>query len=148
MLNEVCAYLNNWFDVNDDHEELPSWRGEFTITRGTIDLTGKILDGQYFRIQNSIFNNGVYKYPADNLKDETFNGKISAMAVPSEVETIAGKIAEWCEKNGGADSTAYSPFNSESFRGYSYSKGSLSEPGNCPLWWSVFGGDLARYRKL
>lgn len=147
MLNEICLYLKNWFTVNDDHVELPSWEGVFTIEDGTINLP--LLNGQYFRIQDSILNNGVYKYPATTLKDETFTGKISAMAVPAEVESIADEIAAWCEKYGGADSTANSPFNSESFGGYSYSKaaGGSSE-STAPGWWAVFGGRLARWRKL
>ena len=60
MLNEICDYLNNYFDMNADHELLPSWYGTYTISEGTIDLEGKILNGQYFRIQNSIFNDGIY----------------------------------------------------------------------------------------
>ena len=152
MLNEICAYLKNWFDVNDDHKPLPSWRGEFVITDGSIDLSGKLLNGQYFRIQNSIFNDGVHKYPATDLHDETFTGKIQAMAVPSDLIAILGEITAWMDKYGGADSTANSPFNSESFGGYSYSKSpggaSTTESSNTPAWWGTFGGRLARWRKL
>lgn len=151
MLNEICAYLNNYFDVNDDHEPLPSWRGEFVITDGSIDLSGKILNGHFFRIQNSVFNNGVHEYPATDLTDEVFTGKISAMAVPKELTAIAGEIEEWMNKYGGADSTANSPYNSESFGGYSYSKSSgsaSSDTANVPAWWGIFGGRLARWRKI
>ena len=119
MLNEICAYLNNYFDMNDDHKPLPSWRGEFVIKDGSIDLTGKILAGQYFRIQNSIFNDGIHKNPASDLHDETFTGKIQAMAVPKDLIAVAGEIEKWMQMYGGADSTANSPYNSESFGGYS-----------------------------
>ena len=150
MLNEICAYLNNYFDVNADHVSLPSWNGTFTISEGEIDLEGKVLNGQYFRIQNSIFNDGVYKYPAKELVDETFTGKIQAMAVPKEVVEISKQIEDWVSKFGGADSAANSPYTSESFAGYSYSKsgGSSSEGVSAPAWWAAFGGRLARYRKL
>lgn len=149
MLNEICQYLKNYFDVNDDHVTLPSWSGTFTISEGKIDLDGKIMEGQFFRIQNSIFNNGVFKYPAKDLVDETFTGKIQAMAVPKEVEEISTQVEEWVLKFGGADSAANSPYNSESFAGYSYSKGGTSsESSDTPAWWAAFGGRLARYRKL
>jgi hypothetical protein len=155
MLNEICAYLNNWFDMNDDHEPLPSWRGQFVISDGNIDLEGKILNGQYFRIQNSIFNDGVHKYPAEegDLQDETFKGKIQAIAVPKDLIAIAGEIAEWMNKNGGVESTAMSPYNSESFAGYSYSKSngvgaSSKESLSTPMWAAVYGGRLARWRKI
>ena len=153
MLNEICAYLHNWFDINDDHDPLPSWRGEFVIENGSIDLTGKLLDGQYFRIQNSIFNDGVHKYPAaeGELKDETFTGKIQAMAVPNDLIKIAGEITEWMNQNGSVSSEAMSPFNSESFAGYSYSKSSGASggtSGNEPLWVVAYGGRLARWRKI
>jgi hypothetical protein len=153
MLNEICAYLNNWFDMDDDHEPLPSWRGDFVIENGSIDLSGKILDGQYFRIQNSILNDGVYQYPASDLTDETFTGKIQAMAVPKDLIVIAGEIAEWMNKNGGVESTAMSPYNSESFAGYSYSKSngvgaSSKESLSIPMWAAVYGGRLARWRKI
>lgn len=152
MLNEICAYLKNWFTVNADHEELPSWRGTFTISNGSIDLDGKIQNGQYFRILNSIFNDGVYQYPVSDLTDETFKGVIQSMAVPKELIAIAGEIEEWMSKNGGADSAALSPYNSESFGGYSYSKSAggstVDSTSGMPLWWASFGGRLARWRKL
>lgn len=149
MLNEVCAYLKNYFDMNDNHEQLPSWEGEFVISDGIIDLSGKILDGQYFRIQGSIFNDGVYEYPALDLTDETFKGKIQAMAVPKDVIKIVSDISEWVERYGGANSSALSPFASESFGGYSYSKGGSNNDGkNTPAWAVLYGGRLSRWRKI
>ena len=152
LISEICDYLNNYFDMNDDHEALPSWRGEFSISDGEIDLTGKILNGQYFRIQNSIFNDGVHQYPATDLTDETFTGKIQAMAIPKDLIAIAGEIEEWMTKNAAVDSTAMSPFNSESFAGYAYSKSSggasSGTSGNAPIWAAAYGGRLARWRKL
>lgn len=150
MLNEICAYLNNYFDMTPSHDLLPFWFGVFTVENGGIDLDGKILNGQYFRIQNSIFNDGIYKYPATGLIPETFNGKIQALAIPNDLIKIADDIAAWMEKNGSADSAALSPFNSESFAGYSYSKstGADGSAKNAPIWAATFGGRLARWRKL
>lgn len=154
-ITEVCAYLKNWFDIDDDHRPLPSKRGDFTITGGSIDLSGLLIDGQYFRIQNSILNDGVYKYPAEEgeLSDETFTGKVQSMKVPKDFLAVVAEISEWIEKYGAASNSANSPFNSESFAGYSYSKssgGTKATDGSdgIPAWWSVFGGRLARWRKL
>lgn len=152
MLNEVCAYLHNYFDVNDDHEVIGSLKGEFEIKDGGIDLSGLVRDGQYFRIQNSLFNDGVHKYPAEGLTDEVFRGKVTAMAVPNELIGIVSEIEKWMEKYGSYSSHAKSPYNSESFAGYSYSKssgGSGSDGGGtAPEWAASFGGRLARWRKI
>lgn len=154
LIDEVCDYLNNYFDRNDDHTPLPSWRGEFSVVDGSIDLTGKVQTNQYFRIQNSIFNNGIYKYPASNLKDETFTGKISALAIPADFEALIAEMNTWMEKYGGPDSDVLSPFDSESMLGvYSYSKskgasGQNSDGSYSPLWLSAFGGRLARWRRF
>lgn len=150
MLDDICAYLNNYFD-----RDLPKYFGTITISNGA--LTGfddKLLNGQYFRIVGSIFNDGVYQFPTNKLVDETFeNGAVWAMAVPKAVTDLAKDISEWVTKYGGADSAAMSPFDSESFGGYSYSKsagGSSTSDGtsNPNSWESAFASRLARWRKI
>lgn len=142
ILSEVCEYLNNYF-----------WQkkitGAFTIEEGSIQIPA-LKEGQYFRIIGSTFNDGVHLYPATDLTDEEFEGAIWAMAVPSTVIAIASDIKEWQTLYGGADSSAMSPFNSESFGGYSYSKsGSGNEnSGSNASWQDVFGGRLNKYRRL
>lgn len=142
ILTEVCEYLNNYF-----------WQkkitGAFTISEGSIQISA-LKEGQYFRIIGSTFNDGVHLYPATDLTDEEFEGAIWAMAVPSTVIAIASDIKEWQTLYGGADSSAMSPFNSESFGGYSYSKsGSGNEnSGSNASWQDVFGGRLNKYRRL
>ena len=73
-LTDICAYLNNYF-----------WRTKrnvkINIVGGTFSVDF-LKQGQYFRIVNSDFNDGVYKYPATGLKDEEFNGSIMASVVP------------------------------------------------------------------
>ena len=142
ILTEICEYLNNYF-----WEKKIS--GNFTISDGAIDAVG-LKDGQYFRIIGSTFNDGVHIYPATDLTDETFEGSIWAMAVPATVITIASDINEWQTKYGGADSDAMSPFTSESFAGYSYSKSGSgnANSGSNITWQDVFGGRLNKYRKL
>lgn len=107
----LCAELRNFFVVSV-HE------GPFTISGGAF-LLPDLQNGQYFRIVGSVFNDGVYQYPAADLTDETFDGEIWAMAVPrgflelvSSVEAYNAKVEEL-----GAVAKG---FASESFGGYSY----------------------------
>ena len=145
MLNKLCKELKNWFEVAKKF-------GTFTISDGSI--TGvDIQDGQYYRIIGSIFNDGIYKYGDSNvrLNDETFNGAVWLLAIPKEIEELAAKITDWQAKYGTVDSAALSPFNSESFGAYSYSKsGSAAGSGstNPNGWTSVFADELKRWRKL
>lgn len=142
-LTAVCEYLNNYF-----------WRskivGSFTIENGTLEVP-TLKSGQYFRVIGSLLNDGVYRYPATGLIDEDFNGAIWSMAVPPAVIDLVSDIEEWQEKYGGIDSENMSPFNSESFGGYSYSKSSSSGSmgsGNTNSWQGVFASRLAPYRRL
>jgi hypothetical protein len=110
MLTELCQELHNWFDRE-------RYTGTFTIEGGNI--TADFLQtGQYFRIIGSIFNDGVFKYGDADLTDETFEGAVWALAIPAPVIKLATEIAAWRVKYEGADSAAMSPFNSESFGGY------------------------------
>ena len=142
ILTEICEYLNNYF-----WEKKIS--GNFTISDGAIEAIG-LKDGQYFRIIGSTFNDGVHIYPATDLKDEEFEGSVWAMAVPATVIAIASDIKDWQTLYGSADSSAMSPFNSESFAGYSYSKSGSgnANSGSNTTWQDVFGGRLNKYRKL
>lgn len=151
MLTELCNELNNWFDRS-------RYFGTFTIENGQINVSdlvsdGSLQDGQYFRIIGSVFNDGVYKYPAVDLEDEEFEGAVWAMAVPPSVVALAKEIEDWQTKYGGIDSQAMSPFQSESFGGYSYTKkgGSGSNSGattKLGTWQGAFAAKLNRYRRL
>lgn len=137
ILTEVCEYLNNYFWTK-------KLVGKFKITNGNINIAG-LKDGQYFRIKGSTFNDGVHLYPSSNLADEEFEGAIWAMAVPATVIAVALEIDEWKKKYCTVDSAAMSPFNSESFGVYSYSKDSGSYS-----WETVsnFASRLSPYRRL
>ena len=145
MLSEVCNYLKNWFDWNQT-----KFFGQFTIESGKLNIDGEILDGQYFRVIGSVFNDGVHK-KNEKLKDEVFNGAVWLMAVPQEVLDLVDEIETWQAKYGTADSQNMSPFQSESFGGYSYSKasgGSDSSGSSVPTWQGVFGARLRGYKKI
>lgn len=139
MLGEVLAYLNNWFLLEDGVHT-----GDFTVENGGIALPF-LQTGQYFRVIGSVFNDGVYKYPAEGLTGETFTGSVWALAVPKEVVDLAAEIAAWQEKNA---TVVTSPYTSESFGGYSYTKAANESTGSAPTWQGTFKARLARWRKL
>lgn len=152
MLSELCHELKNWFDRGQ-----PRFIGGFDIVNGRITsdkFNDKIQDGQYFRIIGSVFNDGVYCFNNElSLHDETFHGGVWLMAIPQEVIDLSAEIDAWKTKYAGVDSQAMSPFNSESFGGYSYSKsGGGSSAGsstsNPASWQSAFANRLNRWRKI
>lgn len=139
MLTELCQELNNWFDYGDRHY------GTYTIENGAIEPLDFLQDGQYFRIIGSVFNDGVYQYPDDELTDETFTGSIWAMSVPPAVLALAQEIATY----NASDAAKPSPYQSESFGGYSYTKATgASGGGSGSDWQSVFASKLGKWRRL
>lgn len=149
MLNEICLDLNNFFDRNQ-----PKFKDDFSISSGKItnaDFLSTIKENQYFRILGSVFNDGVYQY-SDKLElvDEDFSGAIWLMAIPREFLSLVKEIEAWQAKNGGVDSAAMSPFYSESFGGYSYSKsaGSVSDKGASTTWQNAYRNRLNIYRRM
>lgn len=147
----VCSYLRNWFDNTQS-----KYAGKIVIENGALQQTYNIKFGQYFRIVGSDLNDGVYKYPVTVLNDETFNGLIAPMAIPAAVLEIMGKIEEWESKYRSYDTrdgkAAMSPYNSESFGGYSYSKSNGgagdSTKDKSGTWQGTFGAELQPWRKM
>ena len=138
MLTEICAELRNWFVVpNGVHIQT------YTISGGSIAPLDFLQEGQYFRIIGSVFNDGVHQYPASDLTDEVFHGAVWAMAVPTAVIDLATEIEEYNKSDAGKAS----PYISENFGGYGYTKATGSN-GKVLTWKSVFADALNRYRKL
>ena len=135
MLDDVLAYLKNYFVVADGVRE-----GSYEITSGSITLSF-LQPGQYFRIVGSLFNDGVYQYPATGLTDETFTGAVWALAVPNTVIALSADIDAWNTTN------QPSAYVSESFGGYSYQK-STNGSGKAVDWTDVFKARLSRWRQL
>ncbi len=143
-IEEVCRFCRNWFDKE-------RYTGTFTISNGALAGSLPLLTGQYFRIIGSVFNDGIHVYPASDLTDETFEGAVWAMAVPSAVIAQTEDIEAWTEKYGGIDSPAMSPYSSESFGGYSYSKstgGTSGDSSGGNSWESAFASKLSQWRKI
>lgn len=147
MVEQICAYIHNFFDMDQHRQYYHRERGEFTITDGSIALDF-LKPGQYFRIAGSALNDGVYEYPATGLLEETFTGIIYEMRVPASFRALVTEIVAWQAKYG---ATVANPYQSENFVDYSYSKGSHSGANgkSGPVTWqSVFGSRLNQWRKL
>ena len=145
MLSKVCKELNNWFDRDQPH-----FHGAFEIRDGKIvdaDVVERIKTNQYFRIIGSVFNDGVYKWDDKlTLTDELFVGAVWFMAVPKDVIDLAADIQTWVDKYGASSA---SPFQSESFGGYSYTKASGANGASSgATWQSTFANQLNQWRKL
>lgn len=140
MLEKVLTYIHNWYERD---VQAGTWR----IEGGTLDLQ-HVQPGQFYRICGSVFNDGLHQHPADDLTDEEFKGAVWALAIPPALLELVGEIEEWQAANGSA---AESPFASESFENYSYTKGSAAgsssaDPSNG--WQRHFMARLVPYRKL
>lgn len=145
MLEQILTELHNWFRVRDGADGIH--HGTYTIEDGRIALPF-LRDGQYFRMMGSVFNDGLHRYGPDMeaLTDETFDGTIWAMAVPKAVVELAGEIEAWQEKYG---DVMDSPYTSESFGGYSYTKASgAGDSAGSGGWQAAFRARLNPYRKL
>ena len=139
MLEQVLMHLKNWFLVPGGIHE-----GTYTIEDGGITLPF-LANGQYFRICGSVFNDGLHQYPSGDLRNETFDGTVWALAVPQADIDLAGEIEAWETKNGDA---SVSPYQSESFGGYQYSKATDSASGGAVTWQSAFRSRMNAWRKL
>ena len=141
MLETVLTHLKNWFVVPRGVHE-----GIYKIENSSLELPF-LQDGQYYRICGSVFNDGLHKYgdSADRLQDETFSGTVWALAIPKTVVELSENIEEWQKKNGDA---VASPYSSESFGGYSYTKATDSATGDVATWETVFRSQLNPYRQI
>lgn len=136
MLDEILAEIRNYFIVNVHS-------GKFEVIGGNLSPLDFLKDGQYFKIHGSIFNDGVYRHPESGLVDETFSGEIWALAVPPTLIALVADIEEYEKKA----KENVSPFASESFGGYSYTK--ATDGNGSPLTWkTVFAKKLNRWRKI
>lgn len=136
MLDEILAEIRNYFVVKVHS-------GDFEVIGGRLSPLDFLQNGQYFRIVGSVMNDGVYRYPYSGLTDETFSGEIWALAVPPTLIALAADIEEYEKK---AKETV-SPFTSESFGGYSYTK--ATDSNGSPLTWEkVFARRLNKWRKI
>lgn len=174
MLEEVLLHIHNWFVV-------ASHCGKWKIEGGALDLPF-LQEGQYYRIVGSVFNDGLHRYVAPGvvalddeadegdekepeeteptpepepevpelIDEDEFNGVIYSLAIPKAVIKLAEDIEEWQTKY---SDTVNSPYSSESFGGYSYTKAigkgeSGNDLDNTGGWQVAFRSRLNHWRKL
>lgn len=136
MIGELLHEIRNYFDMSRHF-------GTFRIVDGSPILDEiPIQEGQYFRVCGSVFNDGVYKYPATGMKDEEWRGAIWLLAIPQEVIDLSNAIDAWNDQYG-----PKGPYTSESFAGYSYTK-ATSKNGGTYTWRDEFSNQLNKWRKI
>lgn len=141
MLEQVLNFIHNFF-VKE------VYRGKFAIVDGELQVDF-LQTNQYCKIVGSVFNDKVHKYSSGGLTDEIFEGEVWAMAVPPSLIALIPEIEAWVAKYEDAVNT---PYQSESFGGYSYSRATgVGKDGSAKSsygWRDVFGAQLNQWRKL
>lgn len=136
MLEAMLTHLHNWFPAKDGKHA-----GAFVIASGALSPDVGLVSGQYYRIRGSVFNDGLHRIDGgEALTDEAFTGEVWALAIPKAVQDLAEEIAAWRESNPETDKT------SESFGGYSYSRGQ-SATGGVGGWQAAFASRLNAWRR-
>ena len=139
MLEAILNSLHNWFLIPGAARS-----GTFEVASGTLDVDFLQLN-QLFRVEGSVFNDGLHRHPATCMQDEVFCGTVYPMAVPRAVIKLAEEIEAWCENNPETDKI------SESFDGYSYtraSNGQNSSNASVSRWETAFAGRLRPWKKV
>ena len=133
----VMRYVNNFFEVSQ-------YDGEFTITDHRLVLPEDLPVGTFIAIRGSLFNDGVHKIDLlHRFEDETFSGVVYILHPPESFLAICAEIEDYEAK------TPTGSFVSESFGGYSYSRGSgSSETGTASPWQQAFAIALRPYRRM
>lgn len=142
MLETILAHIHNWFPVGGyPLGDTARGYGRHEIRGGEL-IDDRLRPGQYYRIRGSVFNDGLHQHPASDLTDEVFTGEVWALAVPPALAALAERIAAWQEKNPETDKV------SESFGGYSYTRGSAGTSGGAVSGWhGVFAASLNPWRR-
>lgn len=138
-LYELLRYLRNFF---------PGERWTLTnepIQAGSIALPG-LEYGDYYLVEGSKRNDGLHIQGMSDLVGDTLTGCITECRIPPDLVAIHEEINYWQSKNAEA---VTSPFQSESFGGYSYTKKSGSSAGGAAdSWQSAFASRLRIWRKI
>lgn len=151
MLQEVCEHIHNYFSVDRLTEH-------YTITDGTLSPAPALKDGQRFLIEGSVLNDGMYTWHSDGtikndddgagagLVDEAFTGTVCGLAVPPKLISLTAEISDWVAAYGAAIN---SPYQSESFGGYSYTKAAGANGTSVATGWEDhFRRKLDRWRRV
>lgn len=153
-ITEICMECRNFFaPVSKKEDNSFIHTGEYTISNHTVAPLDFIAVGQYFRIVGSTMNDGVYCNTVDgraDLTNETFTGAIWEMSVPRAFLSLCADIDAWRKANEAVGSVNMSPYTSESFGGYSYSKGGGGgrSGATATSWIDQFASRMNAWRRL
>lgn len=137
MLYEILKHIRNFFADNDK-----AIIGYFEIVSGSIDLPFDA--GQLYIVEGSAHNDyTVFKYGESTHTDEAFNGTITPICPPNSLIDLCSDIEAWCAEN----KNKKSAYTSESFGGYSYTKGTTAS-GRPLGWQEVYADRLSIWRKV
>lgn len=142
ILDEICFELKNYFSLHKDRII-----GDFSVANGKVVPPLSLLDNQYYRIVGSVFNDGIHRKDDLLIDEPTFHGAVWLMRIPQDILDLADDIEKWMDENA---KIIDSPYMSESFGGYNYSKGSNYD-GTHGLSWknqSNFSHRLNKYRRI
>lgn len=149
VLEQVLSHIHNWF-VYDELDVRCSIEG------GSLPASVSIPEGAWYRIQGSLFNDGLHQHPADDLTDETFDGKVTICAIPRVLLSVVDEITDYIDATNESDAAVRgAKFQSESFGGYTYSlkgdsRADSASGGVSGLtgWQAAFRSDLNPFRKI
>lgn len=148
ILEDVLWHIHNWF-VRDSMTV-----SGCEISEGALpaSVTSSLMPTQWYRITGSVLNDGLHQHPADDLTDETFDGTIDTLVIPRPLLRVVEEIADWIDDyDEGMRKAMRSPYQSESFDGYSYTNkaasASNSGSGGLTGWQAEFAARLNPWRK-
>ena len=150
-MEELLNYLNNYFY---NYELIgPVVFGDDNSSLTIPDVNKEFYVGQYIKIENSKFNDGIFKVIDVNSNDNNytittdssdfipgvFTCSILSLAIPRVIIKLKESIEDFKANN------KPSVYTSESFGNYSRSWATNSK-GNVVTWQDVFKDDLTQYR--
>ncbi len=139
---DVMRQCNNYFETG--------YRAtNYSISGGVISPNDVLRPGMWIHISGSFFWDGVWKIgegwklegAKDDAPDDAFYGKIYFLAPPHEFLILCEEIATYTQKS------AVSPYQSETFGEYSYTK-ATGKNGGILSWQEAFADRLRPYRRM
>lgn len=141
------------FGRTEEYYPVTEFEDDYVIADGALStLDDTIKTGQYIAIYGSTLNDGIWKVGADGAiasdltgvtaQDETFRATIYPLKVPNDFVALSLEITAYRTAAKEA-----SPYVSESFLGYSYSK-AQKQGGGTVTWQQQFADRLAPYKRM
>ena len=154
-LERVLSHIHNWFE----RDRISVTGCEVTDGRLPASVSSRIPLGAWYRVEGSYLNDGLHlrmdEFPegeSEGLTDETFDGTVTVLAIPHALLLTVEEISDYVTASSEAmRRIAASPYQSESFGGYSYTlrgSGGDGTGGAGGSWQSKFSSDLNPWRKI